>query len=267
MIKPFSFLVVLILVSCTTTQAPPIYTVDASLAGAQSAVINLNILNRDARLSALSSESNLLFSANVGDVDTVTYTENIAEQTFIALSDNPVKQSSVDWNIQISPAIPMSYVVDVIDGTFNADFTGLELPRFDIVSSNSTVDMIFPASAFQLAVDNYESSSTLMIPDGAEVQSAQVISNGGLMSLTVETQIGFIATVSVISGGLTITVPTTTGVQLMVQTAINSEITLPGSPRITAEATSYTTPDFEQSTSQILLNGTLNAAMIRIVQE
>lgn len=267
MIKRFSFILIVVLAACTSTEPALTDTVETSLAGAQSAVINLNILNRDAILSALPDESNLLFSANVGDVNAVQYVENVSEQTFIALSDNPELPSSADWTINISPAIPMSYVVDVSDGTLDANMTGLELPRFDIVSSNSTVDITFPAGAFQLAVDNSESTTVLNIPDGAEVQSAQLVSNGGLMSLNVETQISFIANVSVTSGGLTITVPSTTGVQLIVESATNSEITLPDSPRIPAEATIYTTPDFELSTSQVLLSGTLNAAAIRIVQE
>jgi len=143
----------------------------------------------------------------------------------------------------------------------------MNLPRFDIVSLNSTVDLTLPASPFQLAVDSSDSTFNLNIPTNAGVQSAQIVSNGGIMSLNVEAGVSFIGNIAVTSGGLTITVPQTTGVQIIVESTSNSEITLPDSSRITADATFYTTSNFGESDSQILLNGILNAAAIRIVQE
>ncbi len=259
--------ILLCLGACSTAEPPSTDTVQSLHGDAQSAVINLNILNRDATLQSLAAESNLLFSANVGDVNTVSYTEDLNEQAFIALSDNPDSQSSGEWTIEATDDIPISYVVDVSDGSFNANLSNMNLPRFDIVSLNSMVDLALPASPFQLAVDSSDSTFNLNIPTNAGVQSAQIVSNGGLMALNVEAGVSFIGNIAITSGGLTITVPATTGVQIIIESTTNSEITLPDSPRIPADAEFYTTSNFGESDSQILLNGTLNAAAIRIVQE
>lgn len=260
-------LILLFLGACTTTKPQSRDTVQTLRQNAQSAVINLNILNRDATLQALEAQSDSLFSANVGDVSAVNYTAEPGSQTFIALSDNLDSLSPAFWTIEASVDIPVSYVVDVIDGSLNANLTNMNLPRFDIVALNSTVDLILPASPFQLAVDSSDSSFNLQIPVNAQVQSAQLVSNDGLMSLSVGAGVSFIGNIAVSSGGITIIVPPTTGVQIIVESTINSEITLPGSPRIATDVTFYTTPNFGESESQILLNGILNSAAIRIIQE
>lgn len=259
--------ILLFLGACTTATPQSTDIVQASRNNTQSAVVNLNILNRDANLQALSTQSDSLFSANVGDINTVNYTAALNEQAFIALSDNPDVQSSAVWEIEASVDIPVSYVVDVTNGTLNANLTAMNLPRFDIVAFDSTVDIFLPASPFQLAIDGSESDFNLTVPTNAQIQSAQIVSNGGLMSLVVEDGVSFIGNIALTSGGMTIKVPSTTGVQIIVESTTNSEITLPSSPRIATDAIFYTTANFAESESQILLSAILNSAAIRIIQE
>ncbi|GAB5492982.1 MAG: hypothetical protein Phog2KO_31970 [Phototrophicaceae bacterium] len=260
------FFLFFVLASCTT--APQIIdTVSSPVTDIQSAVINLNIMNRSATIQPLAPESDLLFSALVGDVNTVTYSEVMSEQAFIMLSDNPNVPSSNDWSIQATTAIPLAYVVDVTDGTLNADLSLADLPRFDIVASNSTLDIDLPMSGFQLAVDASDSTSNFNIPTGAVIQSSQLVSNGGLMTMTVAEGVSFAGTVASRSGGFTLNVPVTTGVQIIVSNSQNSEISLPNAPRVPAEAISYSTDNFFQTDSQIILQADLNGSAMRIIQE
>ena len=233
----------------------------------QSAVINLNIMNRSATIQPLAPESDLLFSAFVGDVNTVTYSEVMSEQAFIMLSDNPDMPSNNDWSIQASTAIPLAYVVDVTDGALNANLSLADLPRFDIVTSNSTLDINLPVSTFQLAVDTSNSTSNFNIPSGAVVQTSQVISDGGLMTLSIGEDVSFAGTVAIRSGGFTLNVPATTGVQIIVNRSENSELSLPNMLRIPADTISYSTNNFFQTESQIILQADLNGSAMRIIQE
>lgn len=264
--KPLCFLLLFILAACNTT--PQIRdTVQTEVGIAQSAVINLNIMNRSASIQPLASDSEILFSAVVGDTNTVTYSAEVNEQAFILLSDNPDVSSSNDWTIQANADIPLAYVVDVTDGSFSANLNPADLPRFDIVASNSTVDIDFPISAFQLASDASNSHVNFSIPTGAVVQSSQLISIGGLLNLDIAQGVSFVGNVTVESGGFTLTVPPTTGVQIIVASSENSEISLPNAPRTPAEISSYSTDNFSQSDSQIILQADLDGAAIRIIQE
>ncbi|MGB7339395.1 MAG: hypothetical protein WBC91_10930 [Phototrophicaceae bacterium] len=260
-------LLLIVITACGAATSPPESQLTTSIGSAESAVINLNIFNRDAQLTNLAPESDLLISADVGDTHTVTYITEQSAQAYIALSDNPNQASTFDWAIKTSPSLPISYVIDVTDGDFRADLTQLNIPRFDIVSINSTLDITFPSSAFQMAVDVSDSTAILAIPALADIQSAQVTTSGGLLTMTVDEGVRFISNLTVTAGGMTLIVPASTGVQIIVERAENSEITLPNRPRTIAEPIIYTTPDFEQSSAQILLNSTLIGAAIRIVQE
>lgn len=258
------FLLMFVLVSCS---AQVVDTVSSQATGIQSAVINLNIMNRSATIQPLASASDILFSAFVGDVNTVNYSETMGEQAFVILSDNPAMPSNTDWVIQASSAIPLAYVVDVTDGALEANLSLADLPRFDIVANNSTLDIDFPISAFQLAVDTSNSTSNFNIPREAVVQSSQLISNEGLMTVTVAELVSFSGNVVVRSGGLTLNVPLTTGVQIMVTSSENSEISLPNAPRIPADTITYSTDNFLQADSQIILQADLNGSAMRIIQE
>ena len=265
-IKKLALLLLLLLAGCNGT--PQITdTLQAEIGIAQSAVMNLNIMNRSATIQPLASDSELLFSALVGDVSTVSYSAEINEQAFILLSDNPNLPSTTDWEIQASSAIPVAYVVDVTDGTLSANLSIADVPRFDIVASNSTVDVDFPISAFQLASDASDSTVNFSIATGAVVQSSQLVSIGGLLNLDIAQGVSFAGNVTVQSGGFTLTVPPTTGVQIIVASSANSEISLPNAPRTPAEIASYITDNFSQSDSQIILQADLDGAAIRIIQE
>lgn len=249
--------------SSTTSQT----LLTTPLGASESAVINLNVFNRNANLTPLATESDLLLSADVGDTSSVSYVAEQDAQAYIALSTNPNQTAIFDWTIQASSTIPISYVVDVTDGQFIADLNALNIPRFDIVASNSTLDIDFPSTAFQVAVDVNNSTTDLRIPESAQVQSAQITTAGGLLTLNVAEGVRFISNLAVTSGGVTLIVPPSTGVQIIVEQTDNSEITLPDRPRTIAEQIIYTTANFDQSSAQILLNSTLNGAAIRIVQE
>lgn len=249
-----------------TTQSTD--TVEVIRGDAQLAVINLNILNRDATISPVQEESSeILFSASVEDVSTVSFISEIDTEAFISLTGNPTETSTANWAIETNPDVPTSYVIDVTDGTLNADLSQANVPRFDIVSTNSTVDIQLPSSAFQLAIASSSSQFNTTIPSDAEVQFSQLSSSGGLMTLDIGNSVGFSGAIAITSGGLTLRVPATTGVQIIVEGTANSEIYLPDIPRIPVEVTTYTTVNFNNSEAQIVLNASLSGAAVRIVQE
>ncbi|MEO1290095.1 MAG: hypothetical protein AAFV93_20265 [Chloroflexota bacterium] len=268
-VKRICILLCLLLTACNPTSTPqtPSNSVQSPLNEAQSAVLNLNIFNRDATLSSLSSESNALFLADVGNQESVAYIETIAEQSFIALSDNPAGTDDNSWSLQASPSIPISYVIDVTSGTLSATLTDLIVSRFDLVAETATIDVTLPTSELQMAVDATASTVNLHMPIGSQASSVQLTSTDGFITMTLEDGVNLIGNLSITSGGMTITVPTSTGVQILVENAENSEITLPNNPRSVAEASIYTTPNFDQTTAKVILTSTLIGATLRIIQE
>jgi hypothetical protein len=79
--------------------------------------------------------------------------------------------------------------------------------------------------------------------------------------------VGFDGAMTIAAGGLTLQVPLTTGVQVIVEAAQQSEVSLPNMERIGAEIMTYQTENFTTATSLIVLRVSLNGAAIRVEQE
>lgn len=252
---------------CASTDDMSTDIVRVAREDAQLAVINLNITDRLTTIEALPANADLLFSADVGDVQSVDFTtQTDNQQHVVVLSDNPADDALHDWSIAASRDLPMSFVIDTLDSTLNANLTTLTIPRFDLVAINSTVDITLPADTVAVALDSQDSTLTMRIPAGAQPTLNQVTSTGGLITLVSQADVSYDAQVTVTGGALSIDVPATTGVQVAVQSADNAEISLPMLARIPAEAITYRTENYTQSSAQIMLTATLSNATLRITQ-
>jgi hypothetical protein len=251
-----------ILSACT---APPQSKVIVPREAISSAVINLNIASREASIEALASDSANLFEAEVGDVKSVEFATETGDQAFIALSDSSPDETR--WTIAVHPSVPSAFVVDLSDGSLNAALSTLTIPLFDMVSSDSIAELTLPTSAFQLALDASDSTVNLNIPSGAALQLNQFVSSGSFITMNTAEGVGFDGAMSIAAGGLTLHVPLTTGVQIVVEAAQQAEISLPNMERIGAEVMTYQTENFTAATNLIVLRVSLNGAAIRVEQE
>jgi hypothetical protein len=255
-------LLIFILSACT---APPQSKVVVPREAISSAVINLNIASREASIGTLASDSANLFEAEVSDVNSVEFAAEIADQAFIALSDSSPDETP--WTIAVHPSVPSAFVVDLSDGSLNADLSTLTIPLFDMVSSDSSLELILPTSASQLALDASDSTVNLNIPTGSSLQLNQFVSSGSFITMNTAEGVGFDGAMTIAAGGLTLQVPLTTGVQVIVEAAQQSEVSLPNMERIGAEIMTYQTENFTTATSLIVLRVSLNGAAIRVEQE
>jgi len=266
--KNASILFLLLLAACTASPSVPANTVQTVRGNSQSATIQINGVGKDISLSAFAESSNLLFSGDVGDSNSVIYSEEIADNTTIALSDNPqVQTENKQWMLEASRDIPLNFILDISDGSLNAQLADTQLSKFDLVSSNSDVDIQLPARPIELAIDSSGSTSSLNIPTGSFVVLENFSNQAGFMTLTVGEGVNFEGSINIGAGGLTLKIPESTGVQIVVESVENSEISLPGISRISAEQTVYSTINYGTATAHIVLQATLNGAAIRIVQE
>jgi hypothetical protein len=259
--KRLVFIALLILSACTSA---PTSKVTSPRGLASSAVINLNIANREAHIGALTSESANLFEAEVGDVSSVEFSADTGEQAFIALSDS--SPDATVWDILVHPSVPSSFVVDANEASLSADLSALTIPLFDMVSANSNVELVLPASAFQLALDAADSTVTLNVPSGTALQLSQFFSSRSFITMSLAEGVAFDVAMTIAAGGLTMRVPATTGVQIVVESAEQAEISLPNMERIGAEVMTYQTENFEAATSRIVLRVSLNGAALRVEQ-
>lgn len=264
--KPLFFLAVILLTACTPSAPQTI--IQTLRDNTQSATIQVNGLGKDINLSALPENSDLLFFAEVGDTSSLIYNVQSANQTTITLNPNPQIQTDQNqWLLQASQDIPFNLLLDISDGSLNAQLAETQLMRFDLVSDNSTVDIQFPASPFQFALDANDSTVSLNIPTGAFILLEHLSNHGGFMTISLGEGLSFEGNINIEAGGLTLKIPQTTGVQIIVESVENSEISLPNISRISVEGMSYSTINFDTASAKIILRATLNSAAIRIVQE
>lgn len=262
------FLAIIILAACTATESAPQTSVQTSRKNTQSATIQINGLGKNIDLSSLPENSDLLFFAEVGDTSSLIFNVQSAAQTNITLNANPQVQTELNqWLLQASQDVPFNLLLDVTNGSLNAQLAETQLMRFDLVSDNSTVDIQFPAFPFQLALDANNSTVSLTIPTGAFILLEHLSNQGGFMTISLGEGLSLEGNINIEAGGLTLQVPQTTGVQIIVESVESSEISLPNSSRISVEETSYSTINFDTAITQIVLRATLNSAAIRIVQE
>jgi hypothetical protein len=267
-IKWVVFVVSISLVACTPTESASQTTIQTTGGNTQSAAIQINGLGKEINLSSLPQNSDLLFFGEVGDISSVVYDVQAANETSIALSNNPQVESDLNqWQLQVNQDVPLNLVLDIADGSLNAQLAETQLTRFDLVSNNSSVDIQFPAFPFTLTLDMSNSTSSLTLPTGAFIFLERLSNQGGFVTILVGDGVGFEGNINIGAGGLTLQIPQTTGVQIIVESAQGSEISLPDISRINAEETSYSTLNFDTASVQIIIGATLDGAAIRIVQE
>lgn len=252
---------ILILSACSAT---PETKAIVAREGVSSAVVNLNVANREATIGALSNDSAQLFEAEVGDLADVDFAVEHGEQALIVLGDSSPDETA--WQILVHPSIPSAFVVDATEATLNANLSQLSIPLFDVVSNNSTLDIEAPMSAFHLALDANNSTVNLHLPTGVAIQFNQFTSNSSFITLTVAEDVAFDGAMSITAGGLSLNVPASTGVQIVVESAEQAEISLPNMERIGAETMTYQTMNFSTATRQIILRVQLIGAALRVEQ-
>ena len=264
----FLVLCILFLAACTSSPAEPQTAVQTTRGNSQSATIQINGVGKEISLSAFVESSDLLFSGEVGNTASVIYDEQIGAETIIGLSNNlQAQDENNEWALQSSRDVPLNFILDIADGKLNAQLSDIQLLKFDLVSNNSTFDIQLPARPLQLAIDANNSTSTLNIPTGAFLILERFSNQAGFMTMNIGEAVSFDGNINIGAGGLTLNTPASTGIQIIVDSVENSEISLPEISRINAEAMSYSTINFGTATAKIVLRATLNGAAIRIVQE
>ncbi|MEO1164525.1 MAG: hypothetical protein AAFV98_12115 [Chloroflexota bacterium] len=263
----YAFLLSMALVACSgASDTQPDNMLSIPRADAQSALVNLNVASREVTLTSIPTTDSI-FTADVGNPESVSFTtETDAQQSIIALSNDSADTSASTWALQASTALPISFVIDTFDSTLTANLTDMNVPRFDLVTESSTIDLQLPADDTQLALDSTDSTVDIFLPTGSNPSISQITSNSSLLTLNTAEGVRFDSNMVITGGALTLAVPVSTGVQVTITSTDNGEISLPMLARIPAEAITYQTENYATSTAQINLTVTLDSATLRITQ-
>ena len=211
-----------------------------SLGGAASARINLDLERYPTTIEAL-SDSNLLIEAELDTLTNVVFSASGDQEKSVSL--NPVEDYSFDyewydivdaqWEIGLSPDVPLDLTVDIGSGSTTLDLMDLELSDLMIDGGSGSVELTLPASTSQYSVeiDSGSGSFDVELEAGADIVAVMEVGSDSF-----DFEIGSGSDVDVRidggSGDLTVDVPNDVGVQVVIRDSGSGRIHIPGSYRL-----------------------------------
>ncbi len=157
---------------------------------AESAHIELGSGVNDIRVSALPESGDLFaadisyhgeieYSAEGGTEKTITLEQtNSSHDGFTSFlldifgSDQRDEESETDWNIELSPYVPVDVKVNAGVGNTNLDLADLQLSGLDVDMGVGNVDVTLPDAeeSYHVDIDGGVGDITITLPEGAAVQ-------------------------------------------------------------------------------------------------
>jgi predicted membrane protein len=91
----------------------------------------------------------------------------------------------LEWNVHLTPSIPMSLNADLGTGNSTLDLSRLKVTDIDVNSGTGNTTVIFPSNAGQVTgkVDGGVGNLNLKIPDGVE---ARIDANSGIGNVNID---------------------------------------------------------------------------------
>jgi len=163
------------------------------LNGAQSAKVNLDLSINATRIGALDNTQDLLVADvyYTGDVRlrssgesqrTVRLVQEGESFNFTPRIDQWAALAEQDWEIQLTPTIPLDLTVDASTGSLEMNLTTLKLERLEVDGSTGSIELALPASvdSYPVKVDGSTGSLDISIADKTAVDLDIQASTGSI---------------------------------------------------------------------------------------
>lgn len=172
-------------------------TFDEPVSGADSADITLDLASPRTTVTALGAGSDNLIEADVdyfgefrfdvsGDARrTVSLGQEFAQVGVFGPWNQP-ERANMEWNIGLSPDVPMDLRIDVGSGAADVDLSDLSLTSLDLDGGSGRANMQLPAvgDVYDVRYDAASGSSTLALAAGSQVD-LEMSGGSGAFTLTV----------------------------------------------------------------------------------
>ncbi len=167
---------------------------------AESAHIELGSGVNDIRVSAL-PESGDLFAADILYYGEIEYSAEGGTEKTIKLEQNDAaydgfasflldifggnqgnEESDTDWNIELSPYVPLDLKVNAGVGNSNLDLADLQLSGLDVDAGVGNVDVTLPGAeeSYHVEINGGVGDITITLPEGVAVQVDAEVGVGSL---------------------------------------------------------------------------------------
>lgn len=178
----------------STTQSPQVETFTTPLDSTSSANMVLNLSSESSDIHALNNSSNL-FDATIGHWGgTVIYTVTGDQVKSIKLSrvTNPANWfrfdfsfTSLNWDIGVSPDVPVDLTIDGASGSVTADLTGLNLSALQASMASGSSNFTLPQSknAYVASIESGSGSVHANLP-AATTLTLQLDSASGSVNIS-----------------------------------------------------------------------------------
>lgn len=151
--------------------------------GAKSAEVVLDLSINASKVGALDDTQNLMVAdiyyvgearlRSTGDSErTVRLVHESEPFSFTPRIDQWAALAEQDWDIKLTPAIPLDLTVNASTGSLEMNLTALKLTRLDLDGSTGSVEMDLPASAegYPVKIDGSTGSLQISVPDDTAVE-------------------------------------------------------------------------------------------------
>jgi hypothetical protein len=201
------------------TAGPETRTLTVPLEQNKSAVIQLELSSYPSNIHALPASSANLFDGTVHYTGTLNFSAQASNGTMnIHLSQSGFPSfifnpggfgSNLDWNIGLSPKIPLTLTVDAGSGSSDIDLTGLQLSS--------------------LRMDAASGSSHLTLPTSTQPYSVDYSAASGSADISLPANTSLTLRLDGASGSINLRLPPNPAVRVEVQDSGSGSVNVPGS--------------------------------------
>jgi len=207
------------------------------LEGATSARVDLQ-LDRYATTVDSFTDSNVLVEADIDTLSDVIFEVRGEKTKSVRIEPSSDFTSSFDWtdlddaewNINLSPTIPMELSVDVGSGSATLKLSNLQLTDFDINGGSGSTDLFLPATSarYSASINGGSGSFYIELENNSKI-TTDINVGSGSFDVVIGSGSDVEATIEGGSGSLDIDVPNNVGVQIEVRDHGSGSVNIPAS--------------------------------------
>ncbi|NJL92764.1 MAG: hypothetical protein HC915_03070 [Anaerolineae bacterium] len=239
-IAQWSWWVAVLALGLSACGSPNTGMFEAALNGAQSATVHVEPRHAPLQLAALPTrDKSRLILANVEYWGSVVFQDGgdghrrlmlaEAESSFAFFRDG-----APEWEVLLSPVVPMDIQLTLHTGTVFADLRQLNLRRLDVEFGDAKAVLYLPPTDEQhpliTELEFGRGDVELILPNQAHLNFDEAVQLGsGAVTITLGEEVALGAEVIMHSGPLTLHVPSTTAMRIMIIRAGSGDVDLPAS--------------------------------------
>jgi hypothetical protein len=186
------------------------------------------------------SDSKSLIEADLDTFSDVKFNAHGAKSKTVNIE--PIRSNSLDltwinfsdydaeWDILLSPVIPLELIIDVGSGSAVLNLSDLELTDLDLTGGSGSTDVFLPASTsrYDATIDGGSGSFYIELENRINLRSNIEIGSGSF-DLVIGSGSDLEAQIDGGSGSLDVDVPDDTGVRIIVRDRGSGNVNVPGS--------------------------------------